>query len=114
MYSLPLTFVAHRNRRSALTIAAGVLALCLAASIATAAPVHAQNAAAIAASASLNGDWTGALDVQGVQLHLVLHVKTEGGATTATLEFARPGRGGHPRLAHQPHGRQDDLCHRQH
>jgi uncharacterized protein len=39
-----------------------------------------------ATAGSLAGDWSGALDVQGFQLRLVLHVKSEGGTTTATLD----------------------------
>jgi hypothetical protein len=37
-------------------------------------------------AATLAGDWSGALDIQGTQLRLVLHVKTADGKTTATLD----------------------------
>lgn len=37
-------------------------------------------------ASSLAGDWSGALVVQGTELRLVLHVKSDGGATTATLD----------------------------
>lgn len=50
-------------------------------------PALGQVASASAADASsLAGDWAGALDVQGVQLRLVLHVATKDGTTTATLD----------------------------
>ncbi len=37
-------------------------------------------------ASSLVGDWSGVLNAQGVQLRLVLHVKSEGGTTRATLD----------------------------
>lgn len=42
-------------------------------------------------TASLAGDWSGALDVQGVQLRLVLHVTSADGKTTATLDSLDQG-----------------------
>ncbi|MBI1360324.1 MAG: hypothetical protein GC155_08580 [Alphaproteobacteria bacterium] len=79
-------------RRSILALAAGALAAGVMIGIAP--PALPQ--AATSATASLNGDWTGVLDVQGVQLHLVLHVKTDDGATTATLDSPDQGASGIP------------------
>lgn len=55
----------------------GAAARPAAAQVTTTAPVDA---------GSLAGDWSGALDVQGIELRLVLHVKTAGGTTSATLD----------------------------
>ena len=38
-----------------------------------------------------DGDWTGALSAGGQPLHLELHVKTEGGASTAVLDSLDQG-----------------------
>jgi hypothetical protein len=38
-----------------------------------------------------DGDWAGALNVGGQTLHLVLHVKTEGGTSSATMDSPDQG-----------------------
>ena len=42
-------------------------------------------------ASAYNGDWAGALAVGGQTLHLVLHVKTEGGAQTAEIDSIDQG-----------------------
>lgn len=40
---------------------------------------------------SYDGDWAGALSAGGQTLHLVLHIKTENGQSTATLDSVDQG-----------------------
>jgi hypothetical protein len=58
-------------------------------------PLAAALAAALlagpAAAQAYDGDWTGALSVNGQTLHLELHVKTEGGKATAELNSVDQG-----------------------
>lgn len=50
-------------------------------------PASAQvSSTAPADASSLAGDWSGALDVQGIQLRLVLHVASVDGKVSATLD----------------------------
>ena len=61
------------------------LVLALTAAVAMAGPAAAQSAQAY------DGDWEGALSVSGQTLHLLLHVKTAGGDTTAVLDSLDQG-----------------------
>jgi hypothetical protein len=73
-------------------IYAAVAASILMWSSAAARPAGAQVATTAQADASsLAGDWAGALAVQGIELRLVLHVKTEGETTSATLDSLDQG-----------------------
>ena len=75
------------DRDGMIVIYAAVAASILMWSGATARPAAAQvTSTAPADASSLAGDWSGALMAQGVELRLVLHVKTAGGTTTATLD----------------------------
>ena len=75
------------DRDGMTVIYAAVAASILMWSTAAVRPAGAQvTTAAPADASSLAGDWSGALDIQGIELRLVLHVKTEGGVTTATLD----------------------------
>ena len=47
--------------------------------------------AGVAAAQTYDGDWAGALSAGGQTLHLELHVKTAGGATTAVLDSLDQG-----------------------
>ncbi|HEY2753912.1 hypothetical protein [Phenylobacterium sp.] len=47
--------------------------------------------AAPAMAQTYDGDWAGALNVGGQTLHLVLHVKTEGGTSNATMDSLDQG-----------------------
>ena len=66
-------------KAAALAIAATSLAITPAAF----APAHAQTQTVVE---GLDGDWSGALDVQGQSMPLTLHVTTADAATTATLD----------------------------
>lgn len=78
---------ARADRDGMMIIYAAVAASILMWSGAAVRPAAAQvTTTAPADASSLAGDWSGALAVQGIQLRLVLHVKSEGGTTTATLD----------------------------
>lgn len=44
----------------------------------------------------MDGDWSGALDIQGQKLPLIVHIATANGATVATMDSPAQGANGIP------------------